>query len=359
MAKIRRHKTGLYEARVQRDGRRFSVYGRTETEVRQKLAELERKLAIGLVPPVGKLTVQELCDRWFTTERKRWKPRTLHDYQRLLERFVYPAIGSVKLSKLTPDRLQRFFDAIPGRAASQTYRVLHRCFAVAVRWGYLSENPCDRVVPPKYQPPVVELPDAATLARLFWHCLESDDDYAPLLALTLLSGLRLGEITALHWDNVDIETGRLMVVHAGQWIGGQWVETEPKTRAGRRVVPIGELGIRLLKRQKAVVARRKLQAGPAWQEHGLVFPATDGRPLSPDRVSAAMRRLCKAAGIPRLHFHALRHGAASLALLGGAPLADVSRRLGHADPSITARVYSHALSNGRWVAEAIERVLGG
>jgi integrase len=359
MAKVRQRKNGLYEARLQRDGRRFSVYGRTETEVRQKLAELERQLAIGQLPPLGGLTLQQLCERWLETERKRWKPRTLHDYQRLLERFVYPAIGSVRLSKLTPDRLQRLFDAVPGRAASQTYRVLHRCFAVAIRWGYLAENPCNRVVSPPYQPPAVELPDADALAKLFWHCLESGDDYANMVGLALLTGLRLGEITALRWDDVDLEAGRLSVVRAGQWIAGQWVETEPKSKAGRRVVFVGELGIRLLKRQKAVVARRKLQAGPAWQEHGLVFPRTDGRPLSPDRVSAAMRRLCKAAGIPRLHFHGLRHGAASLALLAGIPLPDVSQRLGHADVAITARTYSHAISDGRRVAEAIERVLGG
>jgi integrase len=359
MATVRRHKTGLYEARVQHDGRRFSIYGRSEREVWQKLAELERKLAIDQPPPPGRLTVQELCERWLATERKRWKPRTLHDYQRLLERFVYPAIGSVRLAKLTPDRLQRLFDGIPGRAASQTYRVLHRCFAVAVRWRYLPENPCDRVVPPVYQAPPVELPDADALAKLFQHCLESDDDYANLVGLTLLTGLRLGEILALRWDDVDIEAGRLSVVRAGQWIHGEWVETAPKTRSGRRVVPIGELGTQLLRRQKAVVARRKLKAGPAWQEHGLVFPATDGRPLSPDRVSAAMRRLCRAAGVPRLRFHQLRHGSASLALAAGIPLPDVSQRLGHADPSITARVYSHALSDGRRAAEAIERALGG
>jgi integrase len=359
MASIRRRKNGLYEARLQRDGRRFSIYGRTETEARQKLAELERKLAIDQPPPPGKLTVQELCERWLETERKRWKPRTLHDYQRLLERFVYPAIGSVRLAKLTPDRLQRFFDAIPGRAASQTFRVLHRCLSVSTRWGYLAANPCDRVVPPTYQAPPVELPDADALAKLFRHCLESDDDYAPLIGLTLLTGLRLGEILALRWDDVDIEAGRLSVVRAGQWIHGEWVETAPKTRSGRRVVPIGELGIRLLRRQKAVVAKRKLQAGPAWQEYRLVFPATDGRPLSPDRVSAAMRRLCKAAGVPKLTFHQLRHSSASLSLLAGVALPDLSRRLGHADVSITTRIYAHAIGDGRKVAEAIERVLGG
>jgi len=357
VVKIRQRPDGRYEARPRYQGRRFSVYGQTEAEVQAKLAELERQLALDQPPPVS-MTVRQLCERWYSTERRRWKPRTAHDYRRLLERFVYPAIGHVRLSQLSPDRLQRLFDSIPGRAASQTYRALHRAFVIAVRWSWLAQNPCERVSPPAYRAPQPELPDAETLARLFRHCLASDDDYAPLVGLGLATGLRLGEITALRWADVDLEAGRISVVRSGQRISGEWVETEPKTRAGRRAVLVGELGVRLLKRQKAVVARRKLQAGQAWQEHGLVFPATDGRPLSPDRVSAAVRRLCRQAGVPRLTFHQLRHGMASLCLKAGTPLPDGSQRLGHAHPGITSRIYAHALSDGRQVAEAIERALG-
>ena len=359
MANIRRRKSGLYEARLQRDGRRFSVYGRTETEVRQKLAELERKLAIDQPPPPGKLTVQELCERWLQTERKRWKPKTYYDYRWNLERYVYPALGRVQLAKLTPDRLQRFFDSLPGRSASLVFRIMHRCFVVAIRWNYLSQNPMTRVVPPSYQPPPVELPDADAMARLFRHCLESDDPGAGLVGLSLLTGLRRGEITSLRWNDTDLATGRIDVVRSGQWIAGRWVETEPKTRSGRRTIYIGKKGIRLLRRQKAVVAQLKLQAGPNWHEHGLVFPRADGRPLTPSQVAAAVKRLCKASGVPPLRHHSLRHAAASLALLAGVPLTEVSRQLGHANVSITARVYSHCLSDGRRVTEAIERVLAG
>jgi integrase len=237
MAKVRQRKNGLYEARLQRDGRRYSVYGRTEREVLAKLAELERKLAIDQAPPPGKLTVEELCQRWLETERKRWKPRTAHDYQWHLERYVYPVIGQVRLAKLTPDRLQRLLDSIPGRAANSVYRILHRCFSVGIRWGYLAANPCDRVIPPVYQPPPVELPDADNLARLFWHCLESDDDYAPLIGLTLLTGLRLGEVRSLRWDDVDLETGRINVFRSTQKVGSQWVDdgTQDQGRSASRL----------------------------------------------------------------------------------------------------------------------------
>jgi integrase len=359
MAKIRRRQNGLFEARLQRDGRRYSVYGRTETEVRQKLAELERKLAIDQAPPVGRMTIRELCERWLETERKRWKPKTYYDYRWNLERYVYPHIGRVQLAKLSADRLQRFFDSLSGRTASLIFRIMHRCFSVGVRWGFLGENICDRVIPPTYEPPPIELPDADALAKLFRHCLESDDPGAGLVGLSLLTGLRRGEILALRWSAIDLGAGRVDVIRSGQWIAGQWIETEPKTRSGRRTIFVGEQGIRLLRRQKALVAQLKLQAGPNWQEHGLVFPRADGRPLTPSQVSSAVKRLCKAAGIPPLRHHSLRHSAASLALLAGVPLTEVSRQLGHANVSITARVYSHCLSDGKRVTEAIERVLAG
>jgi integrase len=298
MAKIRRRQNGLFEARLQRDGRRYSVYGRTETEVRQKLAELERKLAIDQAPPVGRMTVRELCERWIETERRRWKPKTYYDYRWHLERHVYPVLGRVQLTKLSADRLQRFFDSLTGRSASLVFRIMHRCFSVAVRWGYLAANPCDRVIPPSYQQPAIELPDTGALGRLFAYCLDSDDPGAGLVGLSLLTGLRRGEITALRWSDVDLNTGRIDIVRSGQWIAGQWIVTEPKTRSGRRTIFVGEQGIRLLRRQKALVAQLKLQAGPAWQEHGLVFPRSDGRPLTPNQVAAAVKRLCKAAGVP-------------------------------------------------------------
>lgn len=356
MVTIRQRSDGRYEARVRFPERRYSVYGKTEAEVRAKLAELERRLALDQPPPAH-LTVRQLAERWLETERRRWKPRTYADYQRLLERHVYPAIGRVRLRQLTADRLQRLCDAVPGRAASQVYRALHRCFALAVRWGYLGSNPLDRVTPPVYRPPRPDVPDVEGLQRLFQHCLDSSDDYAPLVGLTLLVGWRLGEALALRWDDVDLAEGLVHIRRSGQWLDGQWVETPPKTRAGHRTVAIGALGVRLFKRQKAVVARRKLAAGSAWKEHDLVFPSTTGRPLSSDRVSAAVRRLCRASGLAAMHFHGLRHAAACLGLAAGVPLADVSKRLGHASPAITMSVYAHAIGDGRAVAERLEAAL--
>lgn len=356
MGTIRLRHDGRYEARIMVNGRRKSLYGPSEAAVQAKLAALQHLLAEGRTPPSG-LTLRQLAQRWLATEARHWKPRTLADYQRVLGQYVFPSLGGVRLTHLTPDRLQQVLDSIPGRAASQTARVLHRLFAVAVRWGYLSENPCDRLVLPRYQPPRPALPALDDLKRLLGVCLTSHDPGAPLVGVLLLTGLRLGEALALRWDAVDLDRALVRVERSGQWLRGQWVETTPKTVNGHRCIPLGDLGVQLLKRQRALVAERRLRAGPAWQDWGLVFPSQTGKPQQESVVLAAVRRCCQQAGIPRLTVHQLRHAHASLALAAGVPLPDVSRRLGHATPAITSGIYSHAVSDGHRVARAVEQAL--
>lgn len=353
---IRRRPDHRFEARIWVEGRRISVYGRDLAEVQRKLDDLQRQLALGQVPPPGRLTVGELIERWILTEQKRWRPRTLADYRRLCSQWVFPHLGRVRLAKLSPDRLQRFLDNIPGRAASQTYRLLHRAFAVGVRWGWLSNNPCDRVVPPGYRPKQHDLPDIHSLTRLFACCL-ADDEYGPLIGLTLLVGWRFGEAASLRWSDVQLNEGRITIQRSAQRIARQWVESPPKTRAGYRVVSLAEVGIMLLRRQRAIVNKRKLLAGPDWCENDLVFPNRRGHPLENSVANAALARLCARAQIQRLTFHQLRHLSASLALSAGAPIQLLASRLGHCDPSVTARIYAHALSDGQQVAVAIERIL--
>ncbi len=359
MATIRLRVDGRYEGIVRYQGRRISVYGRTEAEARQKLAELERRLALDQPPPPARVTVRDLYQRWLVTEGRCWKPRTAANYQQLYQRYIEPTRGQVRLSQLAPDRLQRFFDQLPGaRTPHQVFWALHRCFAVAVRWDYLPANPCDRVSPPHYQPPRVELPGRDDLAMLFRFCLTSDAPGAPLVGPVLLTGLRLGEVAALCWGDIDWQQGLVRVRRSGQWIGGQWVETTPKTRAGHRDVAIGETGLAILKRQRALVNQWRLKAGQRWAGGDFVFPLQNGQPLTSSQASDSVRRLCRKAGVPTLTFHGLRHAHASLALTSGVP-PDVSKRLGHSSPAITTSVYAHAIGRDERVAKMVEQALGG
>jgi len=345
-----------WEGALQVGGTRRWVTGRTRKEVEERLAALQRAAAWqgGLPAP---RTLGELLERWYETERPRWKPRTAADYRRLLDTHILPALGKVRLHRLAPDRLQRFLDGIPAvRPRAHVFRLLHRAFTVAVRWGWLPTNPCDRLTPPAYRAPTPSLWTPEQTRRFL---TEAHTHWLwPFVALILDTGCRPGEALALRWGDWDPEKGTLRIERAGQRIGGVWTVTAPKTQAGRRTLTLGPLGTEALRRQRALQAERRLQAGAAWTEHGLVFTGLLGRPLGLSTVTHIFHQLCDRLGLPRLSPHKLRHLSASLALEAGAPLPLVSRRLGHASVHITTKVYAHALADDRLVAQALAAALG-
>jgi integrase len=142
-----------------------------------------------------------------------------------------------------------------------------------------------------------------------------------------------------------------------QRVGREWVETTPKTASGRRVVHVGADAVRALDRQRALVEQWRLRAGPLWQERDRVFSNRTGGPLNARIANRVLAEACDRVLVPVISMHALRHLHASLALQAGAPIALVSRQLGHAHVGITMQLYSHALTDGRKVAEALARAL--
>jgi integrase len=361
VVKVRQRPDGRYEARPRYQGRRYSVYGRTEAEVLSKLAELERQLALDQPPPAN-VTLGELLARWLAVEAPRWKPKTLAVYQALLQRWVLPELGRVRLSRLHPQRLERLITRIPGRQGSQVYRLLHRAFSVATRWGITPSNPLDRVAVPAYRPRRPGLPSADALARLAQTA--HTDPWWPWLVVALTTGLRPGEQAALRWTDVDLERGVLAVRRAGQWLPKpwRWVEDQPKTAAGERLVTLPPLAMEAFRQQKRHVAELRLRAGSDWHYWpggGLVFPNRTGGPLDPKTVRRGVRALFVRGGLQPVTLHQLRHLAASLLLQEGVPVPLVAQRLGHSTPAVTMAVYSHWLGQDRQAAEAVTRALGG
>lgn len=342
---IRQRGDGRYEGRVRVNGKQVSVYGRTPEEAYLALQELKSKVGAGWQPPQP-LTVAQLLEQWMAS-RPQWKPRTRHDYQELAERWVLPTIGKTHLTQLQPRRIEALLKGLPTRQAAKAHAMLRAAFRAAYRWGIVEVNPLDRVEPPAYRPQRKELPPPEAVAQ----ALQSGQHHPwwPWVALAVATGMRPGEQAALRWEDWSPEEGLLWVRRSGQYIGGTWVETPPKTYAGDRRITLPPLAQAALQLQRERVP-----------EHiPLVFPNTLGRPYYDKGINAGIKRFCRATGLPPLTPHQLRHYHASLLIQQGLPLTLVSRRLGHASPEITARIYAHWLGESdALAAEAVSRALG-
>ena len=358
---VTRRKDGRWQASLQVDGRRRVVYGRTRSEAVAKLDALRTQAsAAGILPNPQAHTVADAMAAFLDAKAHTVKPRTLADYRSTIDRYILPPLGKRALAKVTPDALVRLYATWQKqgkhRTALRVHRRLSQALALAVRYGWLGSNPCDRVDAPRYTAHRKDVWSQGELRRFVDGTRQNW--LHPLYLVAIASGCRLGELLALTWDDVDLDGGTLSIDKSVQRIGGQRVVTEPKTRAGVRSITLPSDVLAVLVQHRATQAAHRLALGNQWPAGALVFSTAKGKPLSASTVEHALPRQCAKLGLPRVTPHGLRHLHASLLIAGGLPVTDVSKRLGHASPAITLRVYSHAIGNNDQAAtEAIADAL--
>jgi integrase len=169
--------------------------------------------------------------------------------------------------------------------------------------------------------------------------------------LAAYTGARRGELLNLRWHDIDLDHGEVSITGSAAVIAGQRVEGT--TKSGRsRTVSIDPGTVQVLRDHRRRQAEERLKVGPEWCGTGdYVFSTAWGKPIHPDTVSSLMTGLIVAHNdrqgqpLPHARLHDLRHVHATTLLLAGVPVHVVAARLGHADPSITLRVYAHVISD--------------
>lgn len=325
-----------------------TFYG-TRREARERWIEGEAEMKKGggqYVAP-SKQTVGEFLSWWIDTYAAgNLKATTLASYQYLSELHVIPAIGAVALSDLTPrhiaewqaDMLQkttRRGNAMSSKTVMNARVMLHTALEEAVMQNLMAANPVSRVRAPKVETKRVDSFTREEIGNLM--AAAEGHALAPIIAAAWQTGLRLGELRALKWVDVDFEQKTVRVHRTAASTGGPVFMQDPKTEKSARTIALSSSTAELLKAHRARQAQGRLKIGPRWRDHGLVFCTSLGTPMHAARAEAVFNELRDAAGLPHYSFHALRHTYASLALLAGVPLETVSENLGHRDISFTKR----------------------
>lgn len=326
--------------------RRTSVYARTQAECRAKQREVERRLALGQPVKDSTQTVGGFVEDWIAKSLAASDRRqsTKENYATIARKHLVPTIGQQQLDKLRPSDVEALLlskreSGLSPSTVRTIYTVLCAALDVAVRDKLVVHNVAAAV-----KRPTVERREAAYLtAAQAQQLIEAtrEDRLFPLYALMLGTGLRRGEALALRWSDVDLDSADVRVRGTLSRLSTGLTVTEPKTERSRRTVGMPQQCVDVLRVHRRAQATERLAAGPAWQDHDLVFCSEIGTLLDPSNVLHRFQRLARAAGLDGVSLHTLRHSTPSLLIARGTHLKIVQQVLGHSSYAITADTYAH------------------
>ncbi len=300
--------------------------------------------------PTTKATVAELLSEWIRHCRQAERSiSTVHGYESKIRVHIVPHLGDTPIDKLTPKMIDDFYGQMrtsgyAGSTIHQCHAILRRAFVQAMRWEWIDRNPVTLVSPPRARVSSPLAPDVAALAEILAEAHRRDEVVEAAIALAAVTGLRRGELVALHWSDVDDVAQTLWVRRALRTAGSAGSEIGPTKTRAERVIALDPVGVEVIRRLKAVQVKwademvLELPADP-W-----LLPDHDlNKPMPPDRLTGAFSRIARSIGRPDLHLHSLRHFTATEMIAAGVDVRTVAGRLGHSDASVTLRVYAHAL----------------
>ena len=346
---IRKRGENCWEARYMYEGKRHSLFAKTQKEARKMLTEVMSSIDTGDYMEETDLTVAQWMQTWSRDFLGNIKISTTVGYIAMMQNHIIPILGKVKLKDLQVLTVQRFYNRLrEGGMNPKTIRnvhgVLHKALDVAVRVGYLRKNPADNPILPRTEQEEVNPLDKPELSRLLRSI--QGHEHEVLINTAVFTGLRSGELLGLTWDCVDLENG---IIHVKKQLlnsrkkGVSYQYGTPKNGKSRSLSPAPFL-IRMLKEHKEKQQARKAELGPAWNEGNfpnLVFTHYDGSHLSQPSVWKIFQKMLKAADLPPHRFHDLRHTYVVSAILAGDDIKTVSANAGHYSVAFTLDRYGH------------------
>lgn len=225
------------------------------------------------------------------------------------------------------------------------HRLIHTVLETAVQWQAIASNPAGRVKSPKVERKRVKFYDEVEAEKLLEALEAAPLKYKTALNLALNGGMRLGELSAMTWNDIDFDNCLIRIEQASQYLPGKgsYIK-DPKNESSIRIISMPPSVIDLLKQYRAWQNQERLKCGDLWQDKGFIFTQWNGEPIFVDTISKWFSKFRKRNNLPDLAFHqTTRHTNASLLISQGVNIQTVSKRLGHARTSTTTDIYAHAL----------------
>lgn len=351
---IRQKPDKRWEARyTDATGKRRSIMGKSRAEVARKLADAIGHRNKGLATATdNRQTVAQYLYAWHETMRPpRIRESTWIRNETFIRRQIVPTIGKIRLTQLNRMHLQQLYatctaDGLAPTTINHMHGVLHHDLKDAMISDILPRNVAELADPPSVEKREMQVLTPEQVDTLLQ--LADGSQMAPMIALTVATALRAGELLALRWSRVDLAHGVLHVRDNRTRVASGYSDGKTKTASSARDIKLVAMTVDVLRAHRASQAQERLLLGDRWVDEDRIFPSSMGTAMDASNLRKKWLKLLSQAGLSEdIHFHDLRHSAASWLLARGVPITDVSKMLGHADPSITLRIYAHAMPDSQ------------
>lgn len=345
------------------DGKRKTIYGKTLSELREKEKKVLRDVSDGIDgQQADRLTLNQLFDQYLQIRSADARPSTVTNYSIMWNSRVRDGLGRMKISSIKPSHIEALYAEMTTQGlAKNTIKLisalLKATLEMAVKNDIIRKNPavgikCSGAV--KKREALTADQQERLLNFVKINCVFKDK--YPFLVTALGTGLRVGELTGLVWENVDLKNNLLHVDHQLQYRkcsddeGTTFRITKLKTDAGKRDIPLSPaVRMALTEQRKLSLARGTLNTATVDGTTGFIFTSRNGQPLATNSVNSFLKNVIEqynkmepSEPLPHVSAHVLRHTACTRLVESGIDLKIVQAIMGHSSVSLTLGVYTHA-----------------
>ena len=335
-----------------------------EKELQRQVTLFEEECRNGNISNAPNMKLRDFCETYLEIKEGVLSPRTHEFYSKTIHQLIVPLLGHIKIAELKPAHIQQFIKYLQDNSAikpspstiKRKVTILQSILRQAVKLGLIQSNPAnaDRLTMPKQIAPKVEIFTRQEAIEML-EALENEPlQFKAIIYLAIMSGAREGELIGLKFSDIDFINNRVTIERSAYKLTGQPVKTKPPKDNDIRTVKVDDYTIDLIRQLKDEKEREKSRLGTAWRGDEWLFTQWDGSIMFPATPSHWFSDFLKRHGLKHRKFHALRHTSATLLLLAGTNVKQVSGRLGHADLRVTNQ-YLHCIAEAD---EAAAHALG-
>ena len=346
---------------VDRNGRRVRKYRTFDTKRDATRAFNEHKVKMdkGTQIMPSEYTFAQWLDYWYKDIiLPQIEETTAYGYRGMIENYLKPQLGEIRLQKLTARDIQQYYTWLMGEkelspnTVIKHHNLLTNTLNAAERQEYITKNPMRAVSPPKKRQREAKFYTPEQLGTLLDKAVGTRLELPVFICAYL--GLRRGELCGLRWSDVDLEHQTITIENTRTQAGKKEIEKGTKTASSTRTLYLPDTLCDMLKAAKENQQACRAEYKNAYDDNDYVVVMEDGRPFRPNYLSELFGKFLADNDLPKIVLHELRHTFASLSNQAGIPAYNIGKALGHSTPATTQKIYTHLLDQTH--TQAVEGV---